>query len=134
MKATAIALLAALLPLQAQATELILNCQYEIAFDLVKDRGEPGSGMPRSGSFSAIVRMQSDGWATIDVSAGDCRHFRGSFSELKLAVGCLDQDTPSTLDIDRTDGAFTLVETREHATTQPIMEYQGHCKPTNKLF
>jgi hypothetical protein len=126
MKATAITLLALLLPLQAQAqpVELTLNCQYEEAFDVVNNQY-----LGRwSDSFSAIVRMQTDGTATIDVSTGECKHFKGRFNELKVGVGCLNLDINSLLDIDRIDGAFSLT------TGHPILSYEGHCKPSSKLF
>jgi hypothetical protein len=129
MKAIAITLLALLLPLhtQAQPVELTLICQGEAAFNLVKNRNLP---LPWSGSFTAIVRMQTDGRATVDVNgdAGDCKRFVGPFNELKVLVGCIKPDIPSTLDIDRIDGAFSLV------LPGGVVEYDGHCKPAKKLF
>jgi hypothetical protein len=149
MKATAITLLALLLPLQAQAqpVELTLICQGERTFNLVNN---PNLPLPWSGSFTAIVRMHTVGdddgacrsvgacgVAMVDVNLGDrgpddCEHFGGTFSELDVRVMCINTKTPNLLSIDRIDGAFKLVI--RNRGIEPVVEYDGHCKPSKKLF
>ena len=140
MKATAITLLSLLLPLQAQAqpVELTLNCQYE--WEVVNDQR-----IKSSSSFSAVVRMQTNGNAMIETNDLVCEHFVGSFNEIRVSVECernIGIFPPTILhrrlEIDRIDGAFRL-ELEVHADTEPrkelsFHEYYGHCKSGSKLF
>ena len=76
--------------------------------------------------------MQIGGRATVDVNGdSDCKHFVGPFSELKVLVGCINPDIHSNLDIDRIDGAFSLVKS---IAGMGVVEYDGHCKPSKKMF
>lgn len=140
MKATAITLLAFTVAPQAQAqpVELTLNCLYE--WEVVNDQR-----IKSSSSFSAVVRMQTNGNAVIETNDLVCEHFAGSFNEVKVSAECdltIDILPPRILhrqlEIDRIDGAFRL-ELEVHVDTEPRKElpfylYYGHCKPGSKLF
>ena len=124
-----------LMPLQAQAqpVELTLNCQYERALDFMKNQQ-----LRSSGSFAAIVRMQTDGTATIDVNTGGCEHFVGWFNELKVVGNCdLSNIKPvplrSLLTIERVSGRFEHGVAMGHEGGSYVVSY-GHCKPSKKLF
>lgn len=138
MKATAITLLALLLPLdaQAQAVKLTLNCQSETASDRLHGGGESSS----SNSFSASVYMRTDGSAVI-VTTSSCPSFLGSFDELQVQGECEITITTVTihswLEIDRISGAFelgVLMSTDPHKPPSSFVAYDGHCKLGNKLF
>lgn len=140
MKATAITFLALLSPLQAKAqpSELTLNCQYERLWNMTTNENSASSG-----SFSAIVRMQTDGTATIDANTAGCAHFVGSFSELRVSGECENTiDTGgsamkvhSLLYIDRVGGAFEhVVGLHTQHTKDTLNNYSGRCVPAKKLF
>jgi hypothetical protein len=140
MKATAITLPALLLPLQAQAKELVLNCQYETAWDSDKSQNSTSSG-----SFSATVILSERGdVAVIKATTWGCAIFEGWFSELSVTGEC--EKTISTsarttihswLDIDRISGEFehkVLLGTEPTKPASSFVWYYGHCKPGSKLF
>ena len=87
--AAAVTSLFLLVPLQAKAqnAELTLNCRNERAFDAKKDLSEP-----LSGSFSAIVQMQTlkDGTpaAVIQATTIYCSNFEGTFDDLEVSGDC----------------------------------------------
>jgi hypothetical protein len=132
MKTAAIALLALLLPAQARAqvVELTLNCRYESAYEPLKAQSEA----PVSGSFSAIVRMQTNQVATMDATTSGCFDYVGTFNELEVAGEC-ERDVASTkvkatLRINRISGAFE----EDLTIGKSYTIFEGHCTPAKKLF
>ena len=126
--ATAISLLALLLPAQAWAQTLTLNCQYESSYD-----AKANSETPISGGFSAIVRM-AETIATIEATTFGCFDYVGSFTEQEVAVGCervaAGVKIKATLTINRINGDFS------HTTLigQSYRMNSGRCTVAKKLF
>jgi hypothetical protein len=131
MRTVGIVLLAVLVPLQgwAQTVDLTLNCQYESVFDPTTTLRSPSSG-----SFSAIVRMRTDGTATIEATTGGCFDYVGSFTELQVSGDCKNTiggtKWAAVLTIDRISGEFS------HAvfSGKSSKLYDGHCTPGKKMF
>jgi hypothetical protein len=144
MKTAAITFLTLLLPLPALAerVELTLNCQYESQLDVIKN--QQGSA---SGSFSAIVRMQTlkDGtpYAMIEATTSPCFNYVGSYTELEVSGDCERTITSggsveknrSFLKIDRISGAFRYDQLfGSSKASLSYVWYYGHCTPGKKLF
>jgi hypothetical protein len=134
MKAAGVGMiLLSFVPISArgQSAELTLNCRYETAYDIMKNRNEE-----MSGGFSAIVRMSSanNPVATIEATTFLCGSYEGTFSDLEVSGKCertLAGDKMSaTLTVDRISGAF------EHDVfqTKSAVIYSGLCTPAKKLF
>ena len=125
-------LLIALLPLQAQAQEIQLNCQIERAHDFKTRQGGPSSG-----SFPAIVHMSNSQDATIEVTTGFCFNYVGSFSEQEVIGECKrtvgDSKYWAYQTINRTNGEFEHVF-RSSGGSAEIEYLEGHCTPGKKLF
>jgi hypothetical protein len=141
MKATVVVTILALVsPVQAKAapSELTLNCEYEKVWHMTTNQNSESSG-----NFSVVIRMQTDGTASIDANTAGCALFVGSFSELSVGGECENtintsgsaMKVHSLLYIDRVSGAFEhTVGLHTPRTKDTIDTYSGHCAPAKKLF